>query len=308
MVNKLINSVVTNSRFNLILRAPETIKYKNFLLTFKLLEKMDSNILCVFSTIERCRIMYDNLPTSKKKILYHSSKQKIRSTSGNVVICTPERLEKILTFYPTHNWLSEFDSVIFYDSDLLLNNVRSNTLEADILRVSRFNPYIRKIMIVTDIKNVEDLAIWTKSCFIDFNPNGTTEYVSKFFERKNILLQSLIEIVSSSSRTYGELKSFLKSSFAYFQGQNMPSLERVLSQLIDYGLIIKKKNYYPTSLGKVCVGLHIPIEYQLEIISEIKRGVPPKNLKKKIRINDPHLYHWICYGIDCIYKLIGEKT
>jgi replicative superfamily II helicase len=286
---------------------PETIKHEKFLLIFRLLEEVSSNILCVFSTSEKCRIMYENLPTSKEKILY-PSKQKITQTIENViVICTPERLEKVLAFYSTHNWLSEFDSVIFYDSDLLLNDVRGNTLEADIIRISRFNPYIRKIMLLTKIKNVEDLAIWTKSCFIDFNSDCAMKYVSKFFERNNVLLQSLIEIVSSSSRTYSELKSFFKSSFAYFQGQVTPSLEKILSQLIKHGLIMKEKNYYPTSLGKVCVGLRIPLEYQLEIISEIKRGVTPRILKKKIRVNDPYLYHWICYGIDCIYKLIGGK-
>lgn len=289
------------------MRVHEKLKENKFLYIFKHLDQVDKNLICVFSMSEKCRAMYDFLKTNKKKILYLKNQKVTLSELGNLLICTPERLDATLAFYPSHNWLSEFDCSLFYDSDLLLNSVRSNILEANIIRLSRFNPFVRKILIFSSVKNLEHIAAWTKSCLIDYTEEGKEEYSSKFLEEENVIVQSLIEIVSSGSRTLSELRSFFKSSFAYFQGKKIPSLDRTLSKLIDYNLILKEKNYYPTSLGKMCVGLRLPIAQQLWVISELKRGVSPQALKKKVAKNDAYFYNWMCHGIDSIFKLIGVK-
>jgi len=287
---------------------PKKLKQTIFCQILHSLEKVDKNIICVFSTLEECKQMFTFLKTNKRKVLYTKNQKFKLSERGNFLICTPERFDATLAFYPFHNWLSEFDSVIFYDSDLLLNSERSNILEADIIRVSRFNPFVRKILIFCDVENVESLAVWTKSCLIDYVGKGKEEYKSKFLEEENVLTQSLIEIVSSGSRTLNELRSFFERSFSYFQGNSIPSLRHILSKLIDHNLILKRENYYPTSLGKLCVGLRLPIVLQIKIISELRRGVSPQTLKKTIVRHCKYSYKWICDAIDSISRLIGCKV
>ena len=298
---------VLGSGYNLILRVPIVLKDKMFYSIINYFNKEISNLICIFSTRNKCKTMYNNLQTNKDKIIYIKKRKITLSDSGNLLICTPERLDATLTFSSAHSWLNEFSVVIFYDFDLLLNDVRGNTLEACVIRISRFNPFIQKIFISTDIKNIEHLTIWTKSYLIDFLKKGKKEYDSKFLEEENVLTQSLIEIVSSNSRTLNDLKNFFKSSFAYFQGKKIPSLQNILSTLINNGLIIKRKNYYPTPLGKICAGLRIPIKLQLRFIFELKKGTPPKVLIEKISKDNVNFYNWVCHGIESISKLIGEK-
>lgn len=298
---------ILNSRCNLIIRVHENSKEDKFLYIFDHLDRVDTNVICVFSRLEKCRTTYESLKTNKRKILYLKNKKVTLSELGNLLICTPERLDATLAFYPSHNWLSEFDCALFYDSDLLLNSVRGNILEADMIRLSRFNPFVRKVLTFSSVKNVEHLAVWTKSCLIDYTKEGKEEYDSSFLEEEDVVTQSLIEIVSSSSRTLSELRSFFELSFAYFQGKEIPSLDRILSKLIDYNLILKAKNYYPTSLGKMCVGLRLPITHQLWVISELKQGVSPQTLKRNVPKSDVYFYNWMCHGIDSISKLIGVK-
>jgi len=294
------------SRCNVLIRVAEDSKENKFRFVVNRVGGTDRNLICVFATREKCKAVYNGLKVKNKKNILYSRKQKVTlSDGGNLLICTPERLDISLRFYPSHNWLNEFDTIIFYDLDLLLNQVRANILEADIIRISRLNPYVRKILITTAIKNVEYLSIWTKSCLIDYTQNGNEEYDSQFFDEENALTQSLLEIISSGSRTEKELKSFFESSYAHFQGKKIPRLPSILSKLRDYGLILKERNYYPTSLGKLCAGLYLPLTSQLKIISNLKQGKSPEILIKQTKKGDLYHYKWICRAINSISKMVG---
>lgn len=293
---------IVESGCDIIMRVPNSSKEDWFRFLLNRIE--EENIICIFSTKRMCRTFYANSGNDRNRIFYSKNRNVKLEEKGSLLICTPERLDSSLRFSSSYTWFTDFDCIMFYDLDLLLNESRANKLEADIIRASRLNPYLRKIAFSTIIKNIDHLSVWTKSCVIDYTGSGEAEYMSRFFDEENALTQSLIEIVSSSSRTKKELESFFKSSFAYFQGNATPALSDILSRLLDYGLIMKEKNYYPTSLGKLCAGLYLPLTYQCKIISMVRNGKSPSTVKRalaKARVN----HHWTYHAVDVISRLIG---
>lgn len=293
---------IVESGCDIIMRVPNSSKEDWFRFLLNRIE--EENIVCIFSTKRMCRTFYANCGNERNSILYLKNRNVKLKGKSTILICTPERLDSSLRFSSSYTWLTDFDCIMFYDLDLLLNESRANKLEADIIRTSRLNPYLRKIAFSTRIKNIDHLSVWTKSCVTDYTGSGEAEYVSRFFDEENVLTQSLIEIVSSSSRTKKELESFFKSSFAYFQGNAIPTLSDILSRLLDHGLIMKEKNYYPTSLGKLCAGLYLPLTYQCKIISMLKNGKSPSTVKRALE-KDGINHHWAYHTIDVVSRLIG---
>ncbi len=242
----------------------------------------------------------------KNEILGKNQKE-VSLLEEYLIITNPERLDKKIRFYPSNRWLGEVKTIIFYDFDLLLNETRGNKIESILLRARRLNPYIRLISLTERITNIEEISVWCKFCFFDLSGGGEEKFVSNFYREENVLEQTLAEIVSSSSRNIRELKSFFKSSFAHFQGEDLPNIEKYVRKLVEQKLIIIKENrFYPTGLGKICAGMYFPLKFQLKVISDLNSGKSISEIKERAKKEDFGNLPWRHSVIDKIANYLGE--
>lgn len=82
---------------------------------------------------------------------------------GDVILCTPERLEILLRNPEYHPWLSQISNVIIDEIHLLAEEKRGPTLEAAITRVQMIAPHINLLGLSATVGGIARLRDWLQS-------------------------------------------------------------------------------------------------------------------------------------------------
>jgi len=82
---------------------------------------------------------------------------------GDVILCTPERLEILLRNPEYHPWLRQISNVIIDEIHLLAEEKRGPTLEAAITRVQMIAPHINLLGLSATVGGIARLRDWLQS-------------------------------------------------------------------------------------------------------------------------------------------------